>query len=539
MRILLIIAVLSVLSGCVTFKGFNTASRAKGFDYSQSPRISSAVLNACNDPICLLDLAANEIKDAKPIEKEISYSIFAATYLKLNREKDGLHFLDKVKSKKVLDTFYGSFGSINKGKINKFLADTQRWQSAEIPLPKVLLGRHDKFDKLFATFLIINRQYEDALRVIDTLDHTLSKNAIYYQLTQAMVKEKRFEDAWKLAGKLKFGTKKQNKAKAITLVLHGQYRAGEKKEALDKLAGLTSTFEINSAKAGIAIAMAEDGHEEDALRLLDEIDKQNIRGVGYGGMIIHAAKKGELDTVRSLLEHADGKKIKASFYTKILSAFAKAGHIDTAIEFAGSIPSDIATIYALAELGAITKDEKYFRQALILATEGKKASSVRKRSFGIASKMAQAGFLKEAILTLHNYDNEKIRPLVRLLVFSSVFGSITVPTDPVEVVDLAELDMSLSEPSEYKQILKINARFMLVDRSKIEAIDKYLALVAQVQKKSDRDYLQGRIIPHLAFLGEFEKANNLIAGMDYTVHRISAMIRFANFHIFKKTLGTI
>jgi len=531
------------LAGCANLPFAYQRGNSVSLRYQQSERISIDTLQRCTDTRCLIELAKQENKKSSAVNTQLGNAMLAETLFMFDAEKEALDTLSTINDSKVLSAFYGGFGSISKGKINKFLADTQRWENVEVPLPKSLLGRNVQFDNLYVMLLIINQQFELATKIADELPYTLAKNQIYLNLTKALLKKKRYEDAWDMAYKIKGDSKEETgrRAQAVSHVLFSLYRYGDRTDALNKLSNIYSLPVKNGGRIAIAMAMAAEGDVEPALKLLDRTNNRGVKQLGYNGILQEVATRGDLKMVEQLLTRKESSTLPDAFYSRLITSFTRSKHVDEAVRFLDQIPTDKAMIYALSELGRTTKNITYFQQALILAKKlnSEKGKPWMQGSVFISGDMAGAGYAKEAILTLHENKQKLIRILIRPVIFTSLFNSGTAPKDYDDILDLAELDMDKSTYMEFNQILSMASRFFIVEKGNPAAIERYLRMVNQVMDQKDRELLRSKVIPHLAFLGEFERVNQIIANMDYTVPRIAAMMRLAKFHILKKNLNTI
>lgn len=538
-RLLAIGFVLLTASACITPGSFRTS---RVIPPSVSPPISTADLQLCKDAACLLNLAKAQNTQTHEFEGKIAKVAFAATHILLEEEAEALAIVDSIDGKGFKDLFYKNFGSIDKDKVNKFIADTQRWENIDLPLPESLLGRNEEYDTLYAFFLAINGEAERAFGLSQTLKKKANRYKILYILALHALKDNDFEGALKFArelgGNIKSAT---SRSRALSLIYYQYYKEGFQAEALQQIEEMSYLFDKDGARAGIALAMAQEGIYEPAIQLSQKILSQKMRLLAYEGILSALAVNGELEFVRQVIAETNETDRSALSYPRIISAFAKSGHLDLAEDLLRNAPDDTQTIYSLSQLGKVTGDITYFQQALVLAKElqSREDTKLMKGTLALSIDMAQAGYLEESIKTLHLYKPPLIRKITRDLIFSSLHKSPRVPKDYNPILDMAEQDLNGSRPEEYNQILKNATKLMLVNRADLDGINRYLKLVDRVENPFNRQSLYGRVIPHLAYLGEFDRVYTMISSMTHTMPRIYAILRLAEFHILKKKINTI
>lgn len=536
-RVFSLFLLLMTLSACVSTGGIFGQPRI-----AKTVPLSKNIIDQCEDAPCLVKLAEAEKVKGQLVEKELATAAIASTHILMGDESKGLSLLDTINDQKVRNIFFKNYGSIDKGKINKFIADTQRWENVDIPLPKSLLGKHEDYDTLYAMFLLLNREVEQARRLAYSLRKDVNRNKILYYVAMNHLKADDYVQAIEIAGKMAGSSDgRHSRPRALAVIFNKMYLQSQTDGLLDRAKGFHTTSERDGAKAGIAVAMSELGQMDGAMALARDILQQTIRIRAYGEILSQTAKRGNLSKVKSLIgtvEEYDKEKIS---YPKITNAFAAAEHIEEAEAFLSLIPNDKQTIYSLSGLGKITRDITYFQQALVLAKnlQEQEKSRLMKGTLFISGDMAKAGYYEEAIKTYHGFKSPLLRKITRSVIYSSLYNSPLAPRDYGEILDLAELDMASSEPIEYELILKTATKFFLVDKADLAGIDRYLTLIEQVPNESQREVLQGRIIPHLAYLGEFDKINQIISKMNYTLPRILTLLRLAEFHVLKGKLNTI
>ncbi len=538
-RLLAIGFVLLMASACVTPGPLRTT---KVIPPSVSAPVSIAALQRCKDPACLLELAKTQNTKTHEFENKIAKVAFAATHILLDEEAEALAIIDNIDGKGFQNLFYKNFGSIDKDKVNKFIADTQRWENVELPLPESILGRNEEYDTLYAFFLAINGEAERAFGLAQTLKKKENRYKILYILSLHALKDKDFTGALKFARELGGNIKSStSRARALSLIYYQYYKEGFQAEALQQIEEMNYLFDKDGARAGIALAMAEESVYDPAIKLSQKILSQKMRLLAYEGILSALAAKGELEFIHQIIAETNETDRNKLSYPRIVGAFANSGHLDLAEEFLGTVPDDTQTIYSLSLLGKFTGNITYFQQALVLAKElqQREETKLMKGTLALSIDMAQAGYLEESIKTLHLYKIPAIRKISRNLLFAFLHKSPLAPKDYSPLLDMAEQDLNGSQPEEYNQILTNTTKLMLVNHADLEGINRYLKLVDRVKNPFNRQSLYGRVIPHLAYLGEFDRVNAMINSMTHTMPRIYAILRLAEFHILKKKIETI
>jgi hypothetical protein len=541
MRFLALIPLFFALTACVTpgsngYRGYVASEQEL-----QSRPISLESLNNCRDEQCLFILAEQESYKAHRTQKDIINVSLAETLFSMKAEQQALGYLSRVNSAQLKNRFYVSFGAFDKGKVNKYFSDRQRWQQSEVPLPKSLLGQNDRFDSLYAAFLIFNQEFEQARIIAQKLKSSKKRNQLLLLLVKGQLSKKKFDDAWSTANSIRPEQKTLVREEAIALVAAALYINGKKDDAFTNINNMISAYWKSSANAGIVIAMASQNKLNDALVLLSKIKDKKIKTYALSGILLSLAKQGDVKTINQLLASQDESLNVSKLYPNLIFKMAKSGHIEPAKELLQSAPTDKSTVFALSKLGAATADTTYFQRALILANETKQDNKLEtlQLSLSIASDMASIGLLEDSVRTLHTNLDTGQRSLSRLLIFSGLFNSLKVPKDYDRILDVAELDIKKSTPNEYFIILNNLSRFLFVDKATLAGIDRYLSLTNSVPNKQHQEILRAKIIPHLAYLGEIDRANQLIHSFKNTAVRVSAILRLANFHIIKKNINTI
>ncbi len=536
---LILVGLLSIfLSGCVTGGLFNPRS----IPPTTSTPISKEVIAACRNTACLLTLAKSQNSYTHEFENQLAKVGFAATHILQGEETEAIAIIDGMNNDSVRSIFYRNFGAIDKGKIDKFIADTQRWENVDLPLPASLLGRNEDYDTLYAFFLAIGGDFESAARLVKTLKLVTNKNKVYYLLALHALKDRDVETALRFASEIKGDIKSRNSRPRIySLIYNSMYKTGDRQAALAAIDRLNYIHDKDGARAGIAIAMASENALDQAIDLTSSIVTQRIRLIAYSGMLRHYAGKGALDQIDRIIKnvlHTDKDDIP---YPQVVSALAATNHLPEAEDFLQDIPNDVQTIYALSELGKVTGDSSYFQQSLVLAKalQDREDTKLMKGTLSLAANMAQAGYFDESVRTLHIYKQPVLRKISRELIFKSLHSSPYTPKEYETILDFAEQDLLASDPKEYDQILKNATKLMLVNRADLASLKRYLKLVDRVSNKFNRETLYGRVIPHLAYLGEMDQVNSMIAGMTHTMPRIWALLRLAEFHILKAKINTI
>lgn len=542
LRFVALFLVSVILAGCITPDGRFMPIRQTVKSPSVSDRISTEELRNCNDAACFVKLAEqenNKIWFGK--EKEIGYTHMAVANIHLDREAEAIKLISKVDDKKIRKSFFSSFGSINEGKIIRFLIESQKWDNVEIPLPAAFLGQHPNFDKLYAFFLMVDERYDEALAIAERLDNAKDKDAVYYRLTKLFLARKQYDKAIATAQKFTSRNKKGLRAQSIALIISKMYLNGEEEQAKALSEAFSSSFERDVALTGLAFAQTQQINLPEALENVSKVQDAKVKSIGYRGVMLHLAEQGDITALLRMLDSSEAPKIRDKDYRRFVRLLSKGGYIFEAEQFIEKMPSEKLTIDALAMLGGETGDRSYFRQAEVLTEKLKETDykAANSRSFPIALNLVKAGYPSEAIDALHNYNTAFIRTIARVVIFSDIFRNKKAAQDYNRVLDFAEKDMSLSAYGEYRQILKIAAGFFYVDRADSKAINRYLDMVERAPNKWDREYLQMQVIPHLLFLGETTRAYDLVSKMDHTIYRVQALTRIANFHRIKKHLNKV
>lgn len=534
LRLLSFVVLAFLISGCGSIGFFKPAT----IPPSVSNSIPKTVLESCSDARCLLSFAKAQNIHSNKFERDLAKVGFAATHILLEEERQALTIIDSIQNEGIKAIFYKNFGSIDKDKISRFIADTQRWENVELPLPKSLLGNNENYDTLYAFFLALGGDHQGAYRLAKTLRLPTNRNKVLYLLTLHALKDQQFDQAFAFAEEIQ---SRVSRPRAYSFIYNALYKSGAQQLALDKVDTLNFSHDKDGARAGIAIAMASENAVVPALKITNSITTLPMRLFSYAGMLKYFALKGDLEQVQYVIEDVvftDRQKIP---YAHIVGSFAAGGHLVEAEEFLQDIPDDVQTIYALSELGKITGDSSYFQQSLVLAkaVQDREDSKFMKGTISLAANMAQAGFFEESIKTLHIYKRPLLRRVSRELIFKSLHSSPHTPKDYQTILDFTEQDLNSSEQNEYDQILKNATKLFLVNRADLKSLNRYLKLVDRVENKFNRETLYGRILPHLAYLGETDKTNEIIASMTHTMPRIWALLRLAEFHVLKKKINTI
>ncbi|WP_025898644.1 hypothetical protein [Sneathiella glossodoripedis] len=548
-RFIILGIMVTLLSGCVTpqtFFGRAAYSPVKQTVYppSVSPALKAEDLADCNSSQCLLSLAKTQNLQTNKFEKMIAKTGFATTHVLMGEDDAAISLVDSIDNESVRNIFYSNFGAIDKDRIVKFLVDTQRWENVDLPLPASLLGRNEDYDTLYAFFLALGGDMEGSARLAKTLKKPDNRNRVNYLLALRSLEKKNFDSALHYArqieGRMTSATK-PSRQRLYIFIYQSMYLSGDKERALDAAENTVFLSDKDAIRAGISIALVKLDSLDAALKMIQGLYNPMMREIAYSNILNLFARKGELDQIQLVLRHMPAASRNKLKYAGIVAKLASNGHLPQAEDFLQDIPNDVETIYALSEMGKYTGDSSYFQQSLLLAKElqDRQDSDLMRGTISLAGNMAQAGFFEESVKTLHLYKKPIYRKISRELIFKSLFKSPDTPKDYKTLLDFAEQNLNASKPDEYNQILKNTTKLMLVNHADLAGINRYLKLVDRIENRFNRENLYGRILPHLAYLGEQQKANQIIMDMTHTMPRINALLRLAEFHILKKKLNTI
>jgi len=511
------------------------ASAAANDKNIATTELSAAELKACLTARCLIDLAKREGKDYKTrFAKNAEKEPVVRSLIYMGNDEEALDILEKFQRPGSARDLYYSYGWWLEGYVDQFLADGQVWEKFSPPLPESLIGRYYFFDMLFAYDAIEKKNFDVANDIAENIGNTALSNAIYDKLAIVLLEKDRIQDA--LAYMVKIQQSGGQTKGPLIQVIEIFRRATEQQFSISESFATNNILDEN-AQAGIAVALAESGHIDDALGKLAAIKDPEIRVGGFGYLLYMLAKQGEIDTVKELLDSHAGRNLTAGQYEYVVSGFLRSNDVANAEELISLPPTDDKAIFALSAIGAYTRDYSYFTRAFALL--GQQPVWRHKAMPILVLDMAKAGYFSDAVKALYKIEDSKKRAKTSHALYGAYFKKPRSPEMTDEVLDAIEQDLKESDPKHVKSIVRIASRFLYVDQTTPEQLERYLKMVNMLADQEDREKLAAAVIPNLVHLGQTDKAIEILTDIDFILNRVWALTRLADYYSFKKMQDSI
>ncbi len=501
-----------------------TPGLANTWSSSSSPRLDIKVIETCDNAECLIDLAIKEAATAKNrFEKNlISSDIATALYAAGNVDAAISYFETNLNAKNQNYILTHRALLFGRGELRLLGQDRSWWMEDNFPLPKEYVGRSILFDLRYAELMALQGDYSQALRAAEGIDDQEKRDLILFIIASIQLDQNASLEAVKTFGKM---TKLPAGSAKLVLDL---LRQASKQASLDHITSLAShKFKSMFAMAAGILALTDYSPGRLQRLLFDEIEEDGSREAVFKLMLNSSVKSGNEEHLKALFEMELGEKLDPEEYGEIFSLLLKDNRIDLAQNLASKAPDAEKATLAWGEIAAYTKDPddfsrafEFYERACCRANDNLKISMAR--------FLTRAGFFRKAVELLNDKMTVKQRVQPRYDMYSDILNTKKLRSNTSEILDAVEYDYKHETlPRLKSDILKYGARLIDIDRSSTSILTRLSSIAG---KKAVTKYL----IPHYAYIGDFNTVHKYIASLTLTKERVRALTTLANFYSHSK-----
>lgn len=505
---------------------FHNAYAASNFSLNTSPQISIDEISECEAANCLIELAKKEAsKSVNDFEKDVAYEFIISSLFRSGRDKQALRLLNSMARKHSKARYLGQFRYITNYENDRFDTDDQFWQGVEVDMPSILVGHSELYDTYYAGWLVYKKEYEKAIELAKTIKNPDLRGYVYHRLAPALYKDDRLADAKSVSIHL-------GKTISNSLLIQQIFKKGKEQRVLDTFPEFSSSYELDNAKASFAILLAADGEIDLAVSEIKKIGDRDIRIAAYTNLLAELAYRNKFSIIENLLSSELSDLASMIDYRKTVVALLTHGKIDNAVRLAEIMHSPIKKFQVLSVIGAYTGDYKYF---LAILKHHQETNRYPGNMELITVDMMYGGYLNEAVKFLGVITDVQKRLETRRYLFMSTFHSNKGPKNYTKLIEIFEDDITTERPYLKESILRYAANLMLVNLTKSrEPLERFQAMANKIRGHKDREKAQAHIIPHYAYLGDFDKVYRIISNINHTYLRVRALTRLADFYTYGK-----
>jgi len=538
MKYLLLLITFLVTSSCVT------SEQRKPHEMEVTSKVSMPELANCSSSQCYIDLSLKEVtKLTKQIDKDAANLFIATNLLALGRGEQAVAVANQIENKQLKYRFDRQFNNMYFGMTVEIEANPKEPSSYNLVPLKNLLGKTEEMSLPYATFLAINDQIEDANSLANSLTKESEISRFYRAITLVHSNQNRLEEAMVTAEKIVSRGSRSGRDLAIANFVGKLYLADQQKLALELLQSFKSAGAINIGHRNVAIAMAKLGEVDEAIKLNEKLEKEQIRARNLIEVSKALAELGEIDGIRKILQSSDGDSIQPSGFGQIIATLLEYNHSLEAKGLMEDERNDARLLRAFAEFGFATKDQLYFQRALDLYVKSdetnrdnpsKRISSVnipimyeKSAAYAIASAMARAGFLDQSIDFLHENVSETEMIGMRGAIFYELSKKMDLRPEISSMGNTLQLDFSKTKPEYISHALKQYLKLIQAEEVSLEFLNRIIKYSENIPNSTEKEAILVRIVPLYATVGEKLRAHELITGLDSPLSRINSIMALA------------
>ena len=502
------------------------AHAGSSFSLNISSRISIEEISKCKTANCLIDLARQEVsKSESDFEKKVANEFIVSSLLRSGDDAQALELLNDMKLWSYKAGYLGSFRYFTNVENDRFDTDDQFWEDVEVDMPSILVGQNEVYDTLYAGWLVYKKQYKKAIELANSFKAASFRRYVYYLMAPALYKDGRLADA-------KAATSHLPETIDNSILIQQIFKKGKELNVLDTFPEITSDFDLDNAKAGFAILLAVDGKFDIGVSEIENIGNRKIRIAAYTNLLAELASRNKFRSIEQLVTSGMSGLANIISYRKAVVEMLHRGKIDNADRLVEIIASPKKKMQVLSVIGAFTGDYKYFLR--IFEDYGKEYRQPGNMGM-IAIDMMLGGYLKEAVKSLNIIDDDRERWKARHELYRRTSHSSKRPKDYVKLIEIFE-DEILTDKAYLNEItLKYAADLMLVNRTATrEPLERFQVMANRIEDQKDREEAQALVIPHYAYIGDFQEAYRIISEIDHTYLRVRALTRLADFYTYGK-----
>lgn len=494
--------------------------------FSLSPRISIEEISKCKAANCLTDLAKQEAsKSESRHEKNVADGFIISSLFRSGHDEQALEMLNNMKWKSAKAVYLGNFRLVTNFENDRFDTYDQFWEGVEVDMPSILVGHSELYDLYYAGWLVYKKQYKKAIELAKTFKTASFKRYVYHRMARTLYKEGRLADA-------KAATSHLAETVENSILIQQIFIKGKQQNVLDSFPEFTSDYELDNAKAGFAILLAVDGKIEVAVSEIENIGDRKTQIAAYTNLLEELASRKKFLIIENLVASGLSGLANEIDYGNTVIGILSRGNIDNAVRLAEIMPDPRQKMKALSVIGGYTGEYKYFLEILEYYDKGYQHPGNMET---IVGNMMFGGYLKEAVKSLSIIDDVQERLETRRALFLKTFHSSKRPKEYIELMEIFEDDITTERPYLKVSILKYAADLMLVNRTTSrEPLERFQAMANGIEGQKGREEANALVIPHFAYLGDFEEVYRIISEIDHTYLRVYALTRLADFYSYGK-----